>query len=134
MACLEVEGAVFEHLLKKKKVEQHGDDENSDDSEDSGDSSDKDESDKDENDEDENDEDENDENDNGENILDQAEMPSSSSSTSITSSIEISPPTANDEKEIEKDNLYVKEYELVRIEGRRKFSSAILSPKITKNT
>ena len=82
MACLDCEGGVFEHMLKKKKVEEHGDVESSDadDLEDSDESSQE----------------------------DEGQM-TSSSSTSITSSIEIAPPTTdnNDEnlEDMEEDTI-----------------------------
>ena len=115
--------------MKKKKIEQHGDDESSDD-----DSSD---------DNLEDSEEDEDENDNNENVLDEAEMTSSTpaSTSSITSSIEIAPPTADDENlsvnEIENDNLYANRYNLIRIEGQNdKFKrarlAALSSPEITK--
>lgn len=64
MACLDCEGGVFEHILKKKKVEEHGDEEeSSDDDEDSDESS------------------------------EEEDQITSNSSTSITSSIEIAPPS-----------------------------------------
>lgn len=136
MACLDVEGAVFEHLLKKKKVEKHGDESSDDDSSDDN-SSDDDSSDADSEDSDDSSkEDKNDENenDNNENVLEDTEMPSSSSSTSITSSIEIPPPpTADDNnEENETDNLYVQRYGLVRVNNPKFKRARLSSPDVTK--
>ena len=82
MACLDCEGGVFEHMLKKKKVEEHGDVESSDaddDSEEFDESSQED---------------------------DEGQM-TSTSSTSITSSIVIAPTTTDDEtlEDMEEDTI-----------------------------
>ena len=95
--------------MKKKKIEQHGDDESSDD-----DSSD-------------DDLEDSEEDDNNENVLNEAGM--TSSTTSITSSIELATPTAADEN-LSKNDLYVDRYNLVRT-GKR-MATPPSSPEVTK--
>ena len=106
-----MEGAVFEHILKKKKIEQHGDEDSSDD-----DSSD-------------DDLEDSEEDDNNENVLDEAGM--TSSTTSITSSIELATPTAAD-KNLSKNDLYVDRYNLVRIGKFKRMVTPPSSPEVTK--